>query len=155
MKKMRTVLMAMLLALGGTATADDYAYLTIGQNTGDTEIALNNISKITFDEENMILNMADGSRQALPLSGLTKMFFSDGNTGIATVGNNSQAIRLVNGTIHVQAPLGSVVTLYNVSGQMVKRVAVGTDDTQINVSGMTRGVYIVKVGNETKKIMNR
>jgi hypothetical protein len=155
MKKMRSVLMALLLTVCGVAMADGYAYLTIGQNTGDTEVALNNISKITFDETNMILNMTDGTRQSLPLAGLSKMFFSDGSTGIAATGNSNQTIRLVNGVIHVQAPLGSVVTLYNVNGQMVKRVVVDAADTAINVSDMTRGAYIVKVGNEARKIMNK
>ena len=55
----------------------------------------------------------------------------------------------------MQAPLGSVVTLYNVNGQMVKRVVVDAADTAINVSDMTRGAYIVKVGNEARKIMNK
>ena len=155
MKTIKTLIMAAMMAVGTTAMADDYAYLTVNQESGETSFAISNISKITFDATNMIVALSDGTTQELPLAGLNKMFFTAESTGIATATNKQSQIRLIDGTLHVSAPRGAVVTLYNIEGKTVRTVTSQGDDTQLNVNGLTKGVYIVKVGTETKKIMNK
>ena len=156
MSKLRNMVLAWLMATTTVAMADDYAYLTIDEEGSETSFAISEISKITFDETNMLLTLTNGATQKLPLQGLSKMFFSaNGQSAIHPVMASQARIRLSGGVIHVEAEPGSVVTLYNISGQSVQTVTATGGDTQLNVSGMRKGVYIVKVGNETKKIMNR
>lgn len=156
MKKIRTLLLSMFLAIGTSAIADNYSYLTIDKNDGETSFSLSEIKKITFEGSNMIITMTDGSTQQLPLASLNKMFFSEtGLTAINPANKTNEQIQLIDGIIHVNAPAGSMVTLYAINGQMVKNIAATGEDTQINVSNMTKGIYIVKVGKQAKKIMNK
>lgn len=155
MKAIKALVMAALLAAGTTAQADDYAYLTVNQESGETSFAISTISKITFDTSNMIVSLSDGTTQELPLAGLSKMFFTATPTGIASATQAQSQIRLVDGVLHVSAPRGAVITLYNIEGKAMRTVTSQGDDTEISVNGLTKGVYIVKVGTESKKIMNR
>ncbi|MBR1484901.1 MAG: T9SS type A sorting domain-containing protein [Prevotella sp.] len=155
MKTIKTLLMAALLAAGTTAMADDYAYLTVNQDSGDASFAVSTISKITFDATNMIVTLSDGTTQELPLAGLSKMFFTSEPTGIDAVSQGQSQIRLADGALHVSAPKGARITLYNMEGKVLRTVTATGDDTQVSVNGLPQGVYIVKVGSQAKKIMNR
>lgn len=156
MTKLKNILMAALLTMSTAAMADNYAYLTVDDTNGENSFSLNEIKKITFDTANMIITMTNGSTTQLPLASLNKMFFSEtGITGIAAQKQGSSQVKLIDGVIHVNAPAGSVITLFNMGGQAVRTMTSATDDTQINVSSLTKGVYIVKVGNLTKKVMNK
>lgn len=154
--KLKHLILATILALGTPVMADNYAYLTIDKTNGETHFALSEISKITFDADNMIINLSNGSQAQLPLTSLNKMFFSDaGITAINSSTKEPLQVKLSGGIIHVNAPVGSLVTLYNMNGQAVRTVTTASDDTQINLNGMTKGVYIVKVGKQAKKVMNK
>lgn len=148
--------MAMLLTASTTVMADDYAYLNVTQTDGgENSFTVSKISKITFSPTNMIITLSDGTTSELPLASLNKMFFTDESTGIASLTTSGSQISLNDGTLHVNAPRGSVVSLYNMEGKMLRTVTAQGEDTQISVSGLTKGVYIVKVGNNAKKIMNK
>ena len=123
--KLKNILMGLMLAASTVAVADNYAYLTIDQNNEESSISLNEISRITFDSNNMIIHMANGTKAELPLASLSKMFFTEKDiTGIF-------------------------------AAQTVKTVTASSPETQINLSGLTKGVYIVRVGKQSKKVMNK
>ena len=154
--KLKQIFMAMLLTVSTTVLADNFSYLTISQSGEETSFSISEISKITFDANNMIINMTNGENAQIPLASLSKMFFSEtGLTGITAASTNKPQISLSGGIIHVNAPTGSIVTLFNMKGQAVKSITATHEDTQINVNGLTKGVYIVKVGDQAKKIMNK
>ena len=156
MMKLKKLLFALLLAVSTTALADNYAYLTIDQSGEETSFSLSEITKITFDNTNMIVNLADGNTRQIPLLSLSKMFFSEtGTMGITSATNGAAKVRLVDGVIYVNARVGSSVNLYDMGGKVVRTVVATGNDTQINVSGLAKGVYIVKVGDEAKKLMNK
>ncbi len=158
MKNLRNIIAMLLLAMSQVVMADNLAYLiTVDENNGESSFSIEKISKITFDDSDMIVALTDGNTTRLPLAGLSKMLFSEsGVTGIAAPDKNAaEQMRLSGGVLHVNAPQGTVVTLYNLGGQAVKTVTATGSDTQINVAGLTKGVYIVKVGNATKKITNK
>ena len=155
MKKLRHLIMGLSLLVCGSALADDYAYLTISQNNNETSYAVSSISKITFDASDMVLHLSDGNEAKLPLSGLSKMFFSNEASAIATVGAASRQITMKNGVLRVTAPKGSVVTVYDMSGKMVRTQTAQEAETEVNLNGVVNGVYIVKVGSEAKKVLKK
>lgn len=156
MKKLRNIFLSLLLAVSATAVADEYAYLTISQDGSETSIAVSSIDHITFDSSNMVLHLTNGTEQKMPLSNLSKMFFTEnGTNGIATISGNQSNISLKDGVLYVKNVPGSTVTVYNTGGQIVRKVTARETETEVNLSGLIKGVYIVKVGTETKKIMNK
>ncbi|MBR1414765.1 MAG: T9SS type A sorting domain-containing protein [Prevotella sp.] len=151
MKTLRTFLASALLALSATAMADEYQYLTVTETSGETNYAVSNIQKITFDSTYMVLHLSDGTTQQVPLSGLTKMFFSDGQAGIATTQMQSK-IQFHNGILRADVASGESISVFNMKGEKVFSAhASGTYD----LSTLTKGVYIIKVGQETRKVINK
>ena len=155
MKTLRHLFLGLMLTVSGIAAADNYAYLTIAQTGGETSYAVSDISQITFDASNMVLHLTDNSEARLPLAGLSKMFFTEGASGIATIGTSPSGISLKDGVLRVSAPKGSVVAVYDMSGKIVRAVTTKEAETEVNLSGVTKGVYIVKVGSEIKKVLNK
>ena len=152
MKKMRTLLLSALLALSTSALADDYQYLTVTQSTGgDRSFAVSNIQKITFDATNMVLHLSDGTTQSLALAGLSKMFFSDGQTGIATRQTASK-MQFSDGVLRATVAPGELISIYNMKGEQVFST---NESGTFDLTTLIKGVYIVKVGNETRKVVNK
>lgn len=154
MNILRNIIAAILTTVTTTVAADSYAYLTIAQTGGSTDVSVSSIKKITFDENNIVLNMTDGSQNKLPLANVTKMFFSESSSGIETVEGKS-AFSLKDGVLCVKGLQGSHIAIYDMSGKIVRTATLNQAETEINVSGMQQGAYIVKVGDQTKKIINK
>ena len=151
---MRKFLFALTMMAATTAMADDYSYLTVTSNDGEVSYEINSISRITFDETNMILWSGDEKLGELPLTSLEKMSFTADGLGINGLVTGLKP-RIQNGVLRVQAPEGSRVTLYNIRGEVVRVVTASSQETEINLSGFRKGVYIVKVGNTAQKFMNK
>ena len=91
MKKLMTIAM---LAIGVTATAENYKYVTVDCNGAEQSILLESIRKITFENGQIVVNTSEGSQTFLQ-SETNKMFFSDMETavtGIATDRKQATAI---------------------------------------------------------------
>ena len=152
MKSLKSFFAALLFFTATTVAADEYSYLTVSQTGTATNFEVSKIDKITFDASNMILNLTDGTKQTLPLASLSKMFFSDGDlTGIAST-STTQKLELADGTLRVSLKDGEQFTLYNIKGEEVMK---STTSTTIDMNALKKGVYIVKVGSTSKKILNK
>ena len=151
MKIIRTFIASALLALSTTAMADNYQYLTVTQTSGETNFAVSSIQKITFDSTNMVLHLSDGTTQQLPLSGLTKMFFSDGQASIGSTTMQSK-LQFSNGILRADITAGETIAVYNMKGE---RVLSANESGTFDLSNFTTGVYIIKVGQETRKVVNK
>ena len=136
-----------------TAAADNYTYLTISQNQGEKSYTVSSIDKITFDSSDMIISMTSGATERLPLSGLSTMFFANDPAGMATIGAApASQITISDGTLRVTVGRGEKFTLYNLKGDALYSSAA---DVTIDLKNLRQGVYIVKVGNEARKVMTR
>jgi hypothetical protein len=153
MKALRNIIAALMLAVSSTVMADNFAYLTIDQTGSETSFEISQISKITFDATNMIVHLTDGTQQQLPLASLTKMFFSDkGSQGIATISSDQGKIRVENGRLYLKLAEGEQAVVYNMKGEQV----FATDRTaSYELGGLQKGVYIVRVGDQVKKVTSK
>ena len=153
----RSFLTVTVLFISALAWADDYAFLNVVDNNNEQKFAVSNIQKITFADGNMVVTLADGTAQTLPLLSLTRMFFTEGNTdGISTIsGEKAADFSLRNGLLNVKTQEGAQVTVYDMNGKTVKTVKATGRETEIDVTGLGKGNYIIKVGNTTRKMMNK
>ena len=152
MTAIRTFVASLLLAIASIAMADNYQYLTVTQSGGETSFTVSDIQKITFDASNMVLHMTDGTTQTLPLASLQKMFFASESSAIEAVAQDKQKVRFGNGVLRADLQAGETVTLYNMKGEQVMRA---NESGTYDLSRLAKGVYIVKVGKETKKVVNK
>ena len=149
MNRIKLTLLVLMSMFTTFCIADDYAFLTVSQTEGDAHFEVSQIEKITFDNTYMIVNLAGGEEQRLPLEGLSRMFFNDGTLGMTTPTATKSKIRMENGILKVEVADGEQVTLYNMKGEVVFHA---THSIEFNISRLPQGVYIVKTGDETKKI---
>ena len=151
MKLLRTILLSALMAVGGRAVADDFKYLTVSETGGETSYEVSNVQKITFDADYMVLHMSNGTTQKMALSGLSKMFFASSPTGLGTIATE-QKISFSGGMLRATLNAGESISVYNMKGEKVfSAVTSGSYD----LSMLTKGVYIIQVGNEAKKVVNK
>ena len=153
MKTIRTLIASLLLIVGSvTAMADDYQYLTISGSGSENSFSVSKIQKITFEATNMVLVMTDGTEQRLPLAALEKMFFATSPSGIAMVSTTQSKMQFSGGMLRATVAPGETVSVYNMKGE---KVFSANESGNYDLSGMSRGVYIIKVGNETRKVVNK
>ena len=150
MKALRSLIATLLIAAGTTVAADNFQYLTVSTQDSETSFELSQISKITFSETNMILTLSNGNTQELPLAQLQKMFFTDNASAISTIGTSKSKVTMNGGTVYIDVADGERVTIYNIGGTEV----LSTTFT-MSTSALPKGVYIIRMGNETKKILNK
>ncbi|MBP7780752.1 MAG: T9SS type A sorting domain-containing protein [Paludibacteraceae bacterium] len=50
---------------------------------------------------------------------------------------------------------GDDIIIYNLLGNLVKQVKAGGDQVEINISDLSKGIYIVKIGNKVVKISKK
>ena len=153
MKTIRTIFTSLLFIAGSiVASADDYQYLTISGSGSENSFSVSKIQKITFDATNMILLMTDGSEQRLPLTDLKKMFFTGTPSGIATLSAMQSKMQFEGGMLRANVAPGESIAIFNMKGEQV----FGSNESgTFDLSSLARGVYIVKVGSQTRKVINK
>ncbi len=152
MKRLKTFWAAIMLLVGIHAMADNYAYLTITQTGAEKNFEVNQIDKITFDSSDMVLHLTTGTEQRLPLASLEKMFFSQTAAGIATVSKSRSEMKVEDGQLRLTVADGERITLYNTKGEQLFSTS---SDATYDMRSLGRGVYIVKMGQEARKLMNK
>ena len=153
MKRIRHILAVIAILTSGTSFADSYQYLTISKTGSETSIEVNQIQKITFDATDMILTMKDGAEQKMPLSSLTKMFFSEsGVNAIAKPTATLSKMTIKDGVLTADIADGEEVTLYNMKGE---KVFSATQKASYDINHLPKGVYILKTSNQIKKVINQ
>lgn len=153
MRYLRNAMAAVALAVSLQVTADNYSFLNISQNGGETSFQVSQIERITFDSNNMIVHLTDGTTQQLELSGLQKMIFSDTDSqGLGTIAFDENKIRVGDGQLRLQLDGGEKAYIYNMKGEMVYTT---NRSGVFQIDNLKKGVYIIRVGNAAKKVMTK
>lgn len=124
-----------MLAGATSVMADDYNYLNIvTSESATTSVSITNL-KLTFSNGNVIVTNNEGT-STFALADLDYMVFAETAAGISNIsaGNDSQT------------------KVYTTNGYMVKKFDA---DTAVDLSELPKGVYILKSGNMTRKVVNK
>ncbi len=73
--------------------------------------------------------------------------------GVDKVAMSGVAARVEGGNIVVEASQAAQASVYNVAGQLVRQAALSEGSNVIDGQSLARGVYLVKVGSKTVKIV--
>ena len=156
MKQIRLLLAAAMLSMAAAVHADDYAYLDIQGDDGTTSYEVSAVSRITFSATSLVLHLRQGGSVELPLSQMERLAFSaDGQTAIDAVAGRDDGITfsMEGGQLRVSGCEGRRLTVFTAGGRAVVSETCTTGDMLINLSGLRRGMYIVSVGRQTRKVM--
>lgn len=152
---LRHFLTVFLLLMSSVCMADSYQYLVVGEGGeggGETGFAISQIERITFSSTDMNIELTDGTIRQIPLLSLSKLFFSaDDFSALASATASGSSIRMSDGVLRVDVATGERVTIFNLKGL---QVLTATESLTLDFDHLPKGVYIVKVGQQTKKFLN-
>jgi len=119
---------------------------------------LSGIRKITFSENEIRVVNFNNTFTTFAVSDLNKMFFTGTTSEIAETTNSTKFyiypnpaknfVRLV-----IQESEVSTASIYNLSGSLLIKKPVSIEDNEIDISNLSVGVYLLKVGNKTDKLI--
>lgn len=140
---MKRIYLSLMLLLGvTTASAQNYDYLILQENSGNaTGLKIDGL-KLTFDKGNLVAQNAEGTK-TIALADMQKMYFSSNLTSVGSVTNGDvkDLVTVENGTLKVNAPADAKVAVYSVDGRQVKP------------GKLTTGTYVVRVNNKSVKVL--
>ncbi|WP_243349171.1 T9SS type A sorting domain-containing protein [Parabacteroides sp. FAFU027] len=122
----------------------------------DKFLNLTTLGKITFSDVNLILNYSVGNDEPVTLSSVKKIVFTQA-AGVTQIMADRKAIRIYPNpaTTYIElknTPEGELnVAVYSVAGSLVLNLQLDSDSRQINVSGLPKGLYLIKVNNQVAK----
>lgn len=142
---MKSLFLTLLLSMGAvTVSAQKYDYLILQKTDGNVEgIAVDGL-KLTFDGGKLVAKNATDTK-TIALSQMHKLYFSEDITSVGTVvGNESQIeVGIVDGKLQVTAPEGSKVKVY------------GLDGREVSTDNLSKGVYVVRVNDQSFKVLSK
>jgi hypothetical protein len=130
-----------------------------GTSDNIQSFALNDLQKITFTGQDMVIKPASGAAVNFSYSSVSKWIFAPSAfTDIAPVVADTEGANIyyrstTESVVLQSASVIGEVSVFNLQGVLFKRVVVQTVQAEIALSGIPAGVYIVKTGTSVKKII--
>ncbi|MBB3703511.1 T9SS type A sorting domain-containing protein [Alloprevotella rava] len=150
----RISILAAFLLLAAGAKAQTYSYLTFQQTDGTQKSLTANGLKITFSGNTLTATSAEGTT-TLPLTGLSKMFFTSEVSGVLNPTGGQTLVTIGESSISVLAPVGTTIRVYTTDGRLLTNFRKRWNGTEEICSGLERGLYLVSVGSVTSKVYIR
>lgn len=142
MKKIVSLFLIMLLSVPVFAAEDLY----VRQNSGDTKISISSIKEISFPSGQVVVALNDGSTKTYNSSSFVSLRFN-GNIGSGVENAMVEDAISFDGVVVKSSQDG--IAVYSTDGRLI----IASEGTEINVSMLASGIYIVKSGSLTSKIV--
>lgn len=145
MKKTLFLFSAFMMMLVSPVKADTTQTLII-----NGEVVEKIVTKITFDGDNAVLTFSDTSVRTEDMGNVI-LSFTSSPTSIKNV-ETFQLNNVVGDNLDIDGLAeGTKVVIYDTSGKDV----ITTNGSNINVSGLKPGMYILKAGNQVVKFIKK
>ncbi|MBR6867662.1 MAG: hypothetical protein IKN02_05495 [Prevotella sp.] len=157
MKKLKFYLMLLVMLMATSVKAENVQYLVLNSGGEETVIALADNPVMTVNGGILKVTVAGVEKVSVDLSqGLTYRFSAAAPTAIQEVQNNESS-RLEQGHIYIaHAREGETVRVFTAGGHLVATQRIGENGTaDIDLTGLGKGLLIVKTANTSIKIMNK
>lgn len=143
MKKVLPFILMVLLGLPMFAADDLYVRL----DDGDTKISISSIKEITFPSGSVEVSLTDGTTKSFSSSTFVSLRFNGNAASVVENLLNGDDVIVFDGLM-VKSPQAGIV-IYSADGRLVQT----SDGECVDVSALAEGIYIVKSGCLTSKIV--
>ncbi len=126
----KTILIGIASAIGVTAMAADFPYVTFKMTNGSSKAISSENLSMTFQDGNLVATNNDGTFQ-MPVSGISKFYFDSG-TKVETVGAADS-----NSGVKVFSTTGAYLGVFESADQARE--------------SLSPGVYVMRSGNNSIK----
>lgn len=124
----------------------------------DKNVGIASIGMITFSEDDLVMNYSDGNVENLDMLSIRKITFSGNPTGIAEIIGTENKISVSfysNDQLMVNnLPDGRhTLVVYSIAGALMHSSTLDSGSPTVNVSSLSKGVYIAFVNNQAIKFV--
>lgn len=144
-----------------TYTQAQFLSFNINKWTGENQdVELSSIHKITFSEEDLILNYVSEDTENIEMLSIRKITFNTDNTDITNTSGIENKIWVSPNPFrnHIKInnlPEGrSEIRIFSISGKLILQTEL-YDSSTIDINHLTEGIYVLKVNNQTLKIVKQ
>lgn len=158
-KRLPTIILLVLMFVVCHANAQSILIIKKADNTQQA-YNLSDIQKLTFSDTNLVVNVIDGTTPTLAKSEVKSIVFNNENSGIGEdLADETKVIVFPNPSsdfiyVETNKEEASEITIYNTQGQLVIRAKMPSG-YPINISSLVAGVYVLKVENQTIKLLKK
>ena len=117
--------------------------------------SINQNSKLTFSNNDIIISQPSGEVYYFAIDSIRKIYFTTGTSLLEVLPKNDITLYpnpsknyIILSNINAKTPM----SIYNMNGVLVMSDII-YQDKSINISNLSNGVYIVKVGNKEFKLV--
>lgn len=139
-------------AAAGVAQNVDYLTFRTADGT-EQSLAIDGL-KITFAEGKLVATNTVET-VSYDLATLSYMFFAAQPTALETLAAGQQGAQVRGGLLYVNAPAATQVQLYAIDGRLLAADVKQTSAEEQIGARLSAGTYIVKVGNQSYKLLAR
>ena len=140
-----------MMLLPACLMAEDYIYMQVTTDCCIDNIPRTEVRKLTFEAGNLVVTKADGSDVNFGLSVLKSIAFTSKADAVTALGHADTDLNL-QGNLIVANGAG-ILLIYDALGRVVRQESVSSSRSELNISGLSRGMYIARLGNRTLKFV--
>ena len=149
-------LLGFVLLIAGRLFAEpEMQLVTVSADGSETMYALADVQKIVFEDNAMTVNMKDG----LEATGITCISFLLLDVGIKNPPFASSVFVFPNPVTTKLTVAGAdksaKINLFDLSGKLLQSVLAQDNSTDINVSSLPQGIYLLQVGEQIIKFIKQ
>jgi hypothetical protein len=164
----KTILLTFLIVTGAWAGKLAAQNMTVKYTDGTEKVkAISSLTSVLFANNYLTIRNNDGTTESSQLSGVRKICFkycttsTTDTSGNATLTQTAEAAAMavypnpVGDFIYVQnAPEGtSFVNICRIDGAVVLQTQISLSGQPLNVTGLAKGIYFIKINNQVFKFM--
>ena len=129
-------------------------------NTGsETAKQLASLQKLTFNNYHLVLNYISGSNENYSISEINKLYFGTITTGITDnlITENVKSVNIFPNPVYDKINFQNLtekisdIYIYRMDGAMVMKLQISGEENAIDVSYLSKGIYLLRVNNQTVK----
>jgi len=143
-----------LLAAGQLMVAQTFNMIAVSADGKETTCAVSAVQKVVFENNTMTVKTNDGD-----VTNISCIKFSEqgGGDGIINVKSESSIFVFPNPVSETLTVSGvkkdAIIQLYNLSGALLQTVISQENATNINVSNLQQGIYLLRVDAQVIKFI--
>lgn len=128
--------------------------ITVVYNNSQSNSSFQDVSKFYFSNDNLVIDQ-HGIETNIPLSTIRRLELEAITTGDVASWDENTVLIYPNPTsdhLYFSAPQQRdvLVTIYSLSGQLLHRAMVNTSES-VDVSSLSKGIYVIKIDEQTYK----
>jgi len=145
------------------AQTQEEQFLVVDLKNGtENKQTLSSVQKIAFGINSMHIILKNGQTTPIPISDIQKILFVKKNenvgTGILKSADNSISVypNPAHDVLHIAGvDENTAIHIFNVNGALLRSVTAQEKGTELNVSALGNGMYILQAGNQAVKFIKR